>query len=252
MIPGVVAGQMRQTGNSTFAVDVAADTPYLWWRLGEVSGTALADNSGNSRPATLTGTAGTSYSLGQASLVGDTNAAILFRADSGYARSNSTFTLSLTNATFEVAFKANVSAGAGVISSLNQNASPTTATAARDRNFVLGSDGYLYFTFWDGTATRSIKSLATVNDGFRRLACTVIGTTKTEMFINGVSQGSVPYVPGASYASYLFIGLTNISDTASPIGTSAGFRGVIDEMLVFNSALSNARVLAHAQGAALA
>ena len=254
MIPGIVAGQMRQAAVSIpFADAIAADSPYLWWRMGEASGTAIGDSSGNSRVGTISGTVGTSYDLGQASLVGDGSTSIKFKDNSGYIRSNTRYTIPLTNMTYAIAFKSDVSAGVGVITHLSQNSSPDTGSGARDRGFVLGSDGKVYFTFWDGSASRRIGSLNVINDGTRHIIHAAVGGSDTELFVDGVSQGSIPYVPGASYAAYIYVARMNVADLSSPLTTtSSAFKGVLDEHLMFSSRLSSARILAHAVAAGLA
>lgn len=45
--------------------EVAADSPALYWKLQETSGTSAADASGNSRAGTYNGTGGTNYALNQ-------------------------------------------------------------------------------------------------------------------------------------------------------------------------------------------
>lgn len=231
---------------------ITSDAPYLWYRLDEVSGTTIADRSGNGRVATISGTSGTSYSLAQAGLVGDGNKAIKLLADTGYIRTVSTYSFPTTGCTLMICFQANAGAAAGVLTSWSANASPDTVTGARDRGFVLGSDGKLYFTFWDGSASRRLASLAAVNDGQPRIAHVIVGATSTRLLINGVLQQTIPYVPGLLYAGYYYIGRTNVSDQSSPINTNAGFRGVVDEAVLFTTELSDARALEHAQTAGLA
>lgn len=236
----------------SFADEITADTPYLWHRLGETTGTALADSSGNGRSATISGTSGTSYALGQAGLVGDTNKAIKLLTDSGYIRTVNTYTFPLTNFAHVIAFQANSGAPAGVLTMLNQNPAPDTGSSARDRGFVLGTDGKLYYTFWDGAASRRLSTTAAINDGQRHLAHVIVGTTTTRLLLDGVVQQTINYVPGYSAAVYLYIGRTNITDQAAPISTNAGFRGVVDENVFFTHTLTNERALAHAQAAGLA
>jgi hypothetical protein len=45
--------------------EVAADSPQIYWKLQDTSGTSAADASGNSRPGTYNGTASTNYALNQ-------------------------------------------------------------------------------------------------------------------------------------------------------------------------------------------
>lgn len=50
----------------SYDTEVAADSPQIYWKLQDTSGTSAADSSGNSRPGTYNGTATTNYALNQA------------------------------------------------------------------------------------------------------------------------------------------------------------------------------------------
>jgi hypothetical protein len=236
--------------DSSFADELAADMPYLWWRLGELSGTSLADESGNGRSATLFGSTG-QYTLGVTGLVEDSNKAIALHADAAFIRSSSTYLVGLTNKTYGIAFKSDPAAPAGVLTCLNSNSAPDTVSGARDRAFVLGSDGLLYFTFWDGSASRRLSSGLAVNDATRHLAHAVIDTTRTTLFLDGHEVSHVDYVPGYATNVYYFVGRTNITDQAAPINTNAGFRGVVDEAFIIDAALAVGRIERHAEAAGL-
>lgn len=49
----------------SYDTEVAADTPQIYWKLQEASGTAAADSSGNARPGVYNGTAAVNYALNQ-------------------------------------------------------------------------------------------------------------------------------------------------------------------------------------------
>ena len=66
--------------------EVAADTPAIYWKLQETSGTAATDSSGNARTGTYNGTPATNYALNQSvSLLGSdpTAKSVKFMRDSG-------------------------------------------------------------------------------------------------------------------------------------------------------------------------
>lgn len=65
-------------GGSQFAAEILADSPLLYWRLGESSGTVATDSSGNGRNGTYAG----SPTYSQSGLPrGDTNSSVLFEED---------------------------------------------------------------------------------------------------------------------------------------------------------------------------
>lgn len=232
-----------------FADEVAADSPFIWYRLGETSGTAIADSSGSSRNATLFGSAGTGYDLGEPSLVNDANGAIELKANTAYVRSNSTYTASLTNVTLMVAIKINSGAGAGYIAGWHSLTDPTGTGGSRDKLLYINSSGQVAAYVFNGSQ-RIITSPAAVNDGVRRLVHFAMGTTDSKLFIDGVEVASMSFVSAASYVAYLYAGMNNVSGLAG--GANAGMRGVIDEVAWFPSRLSDARILKHAQEAGLA
>lgn len=256
MIPGIVAGKAVEAIPPivTWVDAISADSPYLWWRLGESSGTAAADASGNSRPGTYNGTAGTDYDLGEAGLVGDANNAIEIKGNNGWVRSNAQHAIanSGSGATLAIAIKINSGASAGAILTKHDTATPTTASGSRDPWLYLGTDGRLRAAFWSG-AQSIITSSMTVNDGVARLIHMRIGANGTEgvqLYVNGVLDGSIGTSPTGTFSGYITAGRNNITGWGSAANAAAF--GIQDEVVVFNTRLSAARILAHAEAAGYA
>lgn len=257
MIPGIVAGRAVEAMPPlvTWADAISADSPYLWWRLGEASGTAAADASGNSRPGTYNGTATTDYDLGETGLVGDANNAIEIKTAIGYVRSNSQFAIgdSGAAATLVVAIKINNGAGAGGIMTKYSGTNPGNSGGSRDPWLYVDSSGYLRVGFWTG-ATTTITSSMQVNDGVARLIHVRIGTNGTEgveLYVNGALDGSVAAAPASTFNGYISIGRNNGTGWPGTSGAAAAL-GIYDEVVVFNSRLSPTRILAHAEAAGYA
>ena len=244
---------IASSGVAGFLAEVLADSPYLFWRNGIASGTTIPDASGNSRAATVFGTLSTDYDLGEAGLVGgDSDTAIELKNNSGYIRSASTYTFPLTNFTDMCVFQAAIGAPSGTLSQINQNSTPTLVTGARDRGFILGSNGKLCFTFWNGSTTVNVESLAVVADGTPHIAHAVATSSTVSLYIDGTLQNTAASVPAFNTGSYRYVGATNKSDAGGTYGPSANFRGIVDDSAWFNSALSAGRVLAHAQAGGFA
>lgn len=240
----------QQAPSTEFFDEVMADSPFLYYRLNEVSGTALADSSGNSRPGGISGIPGTAYDLNQAGLVNDGDKAILFKDNTGFIRTNSQFTFGLTNVTLMAAIKPNVSAPAGSVMGLYELTDPTNPSGARDRMLYINTSGELVAMVFDGASVRTVATPFTVNDGVARLIHMVIGTTQTDIYVNGTSVANMPYVAGFSYSAYLYGAMND--NSGHPGGANAGLKGVLDEFAWFASALSPSRCLAQAQAAGLA
>lgn len=258
MIPGIVAGRAVEAMPPivTWVDAISADSPYLWWRLGEASGTAAADASGNSRPGTYNGTAGVAYDLGEPSLVGDANAAIEIKTNNGWVRSNAQHAIanSGSGATLVVAIKINNGASAGAILTKHAVSNPPDVSGLREPWLYLGSDGKLRAAIWTGSAS-IITSSMVVNDGVARLIHMRIGangTEGTELYVNGVLDGSVSAAPSLTYSGYITAGRNIISSGTWAGGTDAAVLGIYDEVVVFNSRLSPTRILAHAEAGGFA
>lgn len=236
---------------ATFASEIAADSPYLWWRLGEASGTAAADSSGNGNTGAYSGTAGTSYDLGEPSLVGDANTSIEVKANTGWVRSNATHAIGNSGAgfTLAIAIKINSGAGGGAILTKHANADPTNASGNREPWLYVDTSGYLRAAFWSG-ATSTITSSVPVNDGVARMVHFRVGANGTEgaqLYINGAQDGTIAAAPSLTYSAYITAGRNN--DSGWPSGSDAAALGFLDEVVVFNTRLSPTRIAAQAAAA---
>lgn len=250
-------GGLLATGQSDFAAVVASDSPYLWWRLGEASGNTIADASGNSRGGSLAGTAGTSYDRGVAGLVGDSNLATRLKQSTGYMQSSTAYSASLmaTSKTFAIAVRIDSGAAGGTIIGLHDGGAPSGTSGSRDRMLYVNTSGKLVAGIYSA-AIRTIASAANINDGQRHLLHLAMGADNTEgseLYIDGVSVGSMPYVSNDTSGSrYLYAGLLNLSGWPNGAAAAATAFGTYDEILIFPARLSAARILAHARAGGFA
>lgn len=231
-----------------WAAAISADSPYLWWRLGEASGTAAADSSGNSRPGTYNGSSGTAYDLGESGLVGDVNTAVEIKSNAGFVRSNTSHAMGNSGVatTLALAIRVNNGASGGALLTKHDATNPTVGTGNREAWMYVGTDGYLRAGAWTGSQSVITSSMA-VNDGVRRLIHYRIGANGTDglqLFIDGALQGSLSVSPALTYNGFITVGRNNISGWTS--GSDAAALGIVDELAIFNSRLSNARIAAHA------
>lgn len=241
-------------GAITFAQAIAADSPYLWWRLGEGSGTTAADASGNARTGSYNGTAGSAYDLGEPGLVGDANTAVEIKTGAGWVMSANPHPVGNqgVGATLVIAIKINSGASAGAILTKHTTPSPIIGSGNREPWLYMASDGKLRAAVWSGVMSIITSSMA-VNDGVARLIHVRIGANDTEgveLYVNGSLDGSVSAAPALTYNGYITDGRNNVSGWTA--GADAAALGIHDEVVVFNSRISAARILAHAQAAGLA
>lgn len=204
----------------SYASEVLADAPLIYWRLGESSGTVAADTSGNGNDGTYTNgpTLGTTGLL-----VGDSNTAATFDGVDDSVQSVATFSSLLTAVTAEAMMKP------AVISN-----NPSLYGFADDiLEVTITSDGRVLAQAGAASFQSAAATIA-VGETYH-VVVTSDGATGT-IYVNGVSAATgsaVPFTPSG-------VGFWAGNDAADD-----PFGGVIDEVAFYESALSAARVLAH-------
>jgi hypothetical protein len=216
-----------------YSAAVLTDAPALYWRLGEGVGvTTAADASGNAR----TGAIGSVVVMGQVgALAGDSDTAALLSASGD---NNGLITSSYSpwgnGRTFEGwAYRNNSSTEDRIFS--GTGASPPLLSVSSgsndvtwDSDTVSGGGVVTWTNAWPGNAQWVHWAVI----------CTGAGAVTAELFINGVSKGALA-TPQAFNVPGNFI-LGGVSG-----GTTALWGGLMDEIAIYTSALSAARILAH-------
>lgn len=225
-------------GGGGYAAAVAADSPAAWYRLGDASGTTMTDSSGSSRNGTYA-----NVTLGTAGLVtGDANTAATF---------NGTTSTGIT----AYASWMNVSS-ALTVEGIVKMTSVTGAHPIIDRDHsglgrvflfrinngkleLITSGGAVGVVFCTGTTTLStgVKyHLAGTYDG-SNLRIYINGTLEKTTAASGAlnTGSSSPLTVGCSYS-----GTTSIANFSN---------GIVDEAAYYTTALSGARIAAHAAAA---
>lgn len=217
----------------TYQSEVLADSPLVYWRLGETSGTTATDASGNG----MHGTYANSPTLGVTSLlVSDaSNKAATFTSTAVVSVADTT---NLTAFTVECWYK-----GTG-----------TPNVHLADRALTTGGTGASLFTLtspgtgdaWGVvntlTGSATVQTGTTVNDGS---AHHIVLT-----FVAGAGSNNVKiYLDGVLKQSGTAGGTMDTADMPFRAGNNwGGFRpctGVLDEVAYYTTALSAARILAH-------
>lgn len=209
---------------------VLADSPRLYWRMGEASGLPQ-DTSGNALHATTT-SGSPDYSQAGA-IVGDANTAIAFDGSGpDYFQRTDNALLDLADVfTLECWVKLTAldsgSTAHGLISK------QTGAYYMR----ILSADGKLQLL--RSETTLMVSSTVGIADTttFHHCVGTKTGAT-TKLYIDGVDRtGTVTNDTCANNALALFVG--------AEVGGAEPAKATIDEVAVYPTALSAARVLAH-------
>lgn len=224
--------------NSTFTGQypsaVLADSPQAYYRMDESSGTTLHDSSGNSQNGTLNAT----FTLGQTgALANDVDTAILFNGSTGYAALPAGVTQG-ANVTLECWFKlSNTTFGTFPRVIADDNAGSTH----HGIEFCIESGGGGFFAnlgFNTSSNTVAYTGTSFTAGIWYHIAVTYDGTTCI-LYLNGVNVAS------STISKTLVAGGFVYNIARNPGDSSDFFPGTVDEVSIYNTALSGARILAH-------
>jgi len=218
---------------------VLADTPVLYWRLGEASGTAAANTA-------TTGPAGTYYSsptLGQSSALTSEVVNKSISTTASGAVTASTAVIPSTQFTIEAWVKTTSAAG-GRVFGFGSGSTTTTSTTV-DRQLYLSPTGKAVAGLRNVTLVKTVAtSPLSYNDGhWHYLATTYDGTT-LRLYVDGTQVATTTTTAATPFSGYWRAGLENLSSWPTPpSGTT--YAGGLDELAVYATALTATRIAAH-------
>lgn len=231
----IVAVPVTSAGTD-YAATVLADGPTSYWRLGETTGTTAADSAGSS-PGTIAG--GVTLGLPGA-IVGDPDTAMGFdSASRQYIKVSDTAALDFTG-DFSVEAWAKPAVLNGVGGAIVHKGGPSGYSVWQYRLSTTSGNQ------WRGTVFVGTTAIQVTAPG------TPSTTSWTHLVMTKAGNTLTLYVNGAAVASTTFSGTVNTSNGNLAIGRTGSsntdyFNGQIDEVAVYPTALSAARVLAHYQ-----
>lgn len=219
-----------------YVTAVQADAPLAWYRLGELSGITAADSSGNGHDATYTPNslgAWTGGTLGATGAVGDGNKAATFNSTTGYGQIGDVVSLRLfTQITLEAWVKTTYS-GTG-----NQPILTRWKTTGVGYSWWLGKLGS-NLEFHSSGASVSV-SMSLINDGnWHHVAAVAESGGNLILYVDGSSVGT-PVSWGSTQTGVADWRVGGNADAAGEL-----WNGSLDEVAIYGTALSAARVTAH-------
>lgn len=220
---------------SGYPAAVLADGPAVYYRLDDASG-SFTDSSGNGRTATVTGSP--TYNQPPAGTLIDGHS-VTFSGSVQYGDiGTSTFLDSLTALTVEAWVKFTSAAASNTIVGRDQT-SGSTQRGWRLRS-ATGAINWLVFGNVS-TTSATITSPATYNDGnWHHVVATAANSGSAFLYVDGAQVATAPMAFAMATSNivgeHAFIASTH---------SSVAWPGSLDEVAIYTSALSAARVLAH-------
>jgi hypothetical protein len=212
---------------------VLSQTPYLYYELGETSGTTAADSSGNGRAGTFTGTTSAATS-GVCTTASQT--ARNLDGSTGYIATPTQLTAPNTF-TVQTWFKTTTTRGGRLI---GFGSSRTGASTSSDRHVYLTTAGALIFGVQTNNNSRqTITSSTGYNDGSWHLVTASLSTAGMRLFVDGTLVASRSgTTTGLSYSGYWRVGYDSLSTSWPSAPTSAFFAGTVKDVAVYTTALT--------------
>jgi hypothetical protein len=230
--PGGPGGPGAPTVDRSYSAAVLKDAPAAYWRMGEATGTAMADASKNGNNGTYVGT----VTLGQpGALAGDKSTAAAFDGRTAGATVASSRSLQVNWITIEIWIKKTTEVGYGMYVAKNV----TGGGGVGSSWFQLlnnSSNGRLEFRVTGDPDPVLVSSTVLALNTWYYVVATYDGTT-AKLYINGKLDGTLSAVATPAQ-----------TDDPLYIGHRAdGFFNsvVLEEVAIYPSALSADRIAAH-------
>ncbi|UDY24155.1 signal peptidase I [Nocardioides sp. Kera G14] len=224
-----------------YVAAVMADKPYLFYLLDEPSGQWASDYSGNQNTGRYTSIAG--YQTAGA-LPNNTGYGVTLGSGSRIIPDGNAIS-SPASFTLEAWFKTTAKSVAPLI---GFEATKDATSFPADRQVRLEATGQISYGAWASVSQHPLTSAAKYNDGtWHHLAVAVTGSGLTEsavLYVDGkqVASGTTSWV--SSFTGWWRIGAGTVPGILS-LPTAASFNGSLDNVAIYHSALSAARIAAH-------
>ncbi len=236
---GTVSVTVAGSGAATdaYTKSVLQDGPESLWRLDEASGTSLSDYTGyddmTATSGITPGAAGAITGRTAATMSGSGTAASTIAQDGPWW-----FTVE--------AWVKTTSATGGRIVGFSGSKTGSSASNKYDRVLYMSSNGRLNFGVMQGTGKNTLTSTASYNNGAWHHVVGVVGDSGMNLYVDGARVGQRTDIHTAgSYVGYWRIGGDTLSGWTNAPATTNPVAGQIDEVAVYQSALSGDQVRAH-------
>ncbi len=225
------------TPTDTYGAAVYSDSPQLYWRLGEASGSTAQDASGNDQSGSYQAGA----TLGADGALRDNlDKAVSLSGDSQGLVTESSATSSPAQFSAELWFKTGSTSGGKLIGFGDRQ---TGNSSSYDKHIYMDNTGRLTFGVYTGGFATVTSNPGYNNDIWHHVVGTQ-GPDGMALYVDGALVGSNPTTTNQSYTGYWRVGGDNLNAWSNR-GSSDYFQGTVDEVAVYPAALSASRVQEH-------
>lgn len=201
---------------SAYRAAILADSPSSYWRLGETSGTTAVDEKG-----VANGTYSGAMTLGTSGLItGDSDKAVTLTGGSISLPAPTAWAGAGTSFTIEMWVN---------ISSYSIDLFTVGDTTNGFKIRIYGTGNTNLISYNGGTSVSTGNGV--LNTGTKGLATAVKSGSTWALYVNGVHKTSDA--------------TNNVTIPSAPILIGTSMRGIVDEVAVYNSALTSSQILAH-------
>ncbi len=230
----------RLLATSPYAQEVLTDTPIVWWRLGEAAGTTTVTDT-LTQTYILTTSRGTPTFGATGLVASEADTAMSFAdVNSGYLGSNLPPPFTTGPLSLEFTIKTSTGAAANIFTVFTSYLGYGIEISGSSHGWVCTISTPL-----GGLGTASTTSSGIVVDDGLTHHC--VATWNSAGTISVYQDGVLLGLGTNSSLSFGTdpVGQVALASVAIPAGTFTGFVGTIDEIVLYNTALSATRVLAH-------
>ena len=224
--------------NSAYAQAVSNDGAAHYWRLNDPAGSSSAiDWAGTNDLLT-----GSGVGFGAAgAIVGSSDTAATFDGTSAGGGGETTAEPGPTTFTAEAWFKTTSTAGGKI---LGFGDAQTGTSSSYDRHVYLDDAGHLTFGVYPGSV-RAVTTGGTYNDGQWHHVAAALSSAGQQLYVDGLLEGADAGTTGAqSYSGYWRVGGDNLGGWPNA-GSSQSFAGTVDDVAIYPTALSAAKIRQH-------
>lgn len=241
---GFLLNPFRFGGDVSYAAAVLSDAPRAYYRMGEASGATLVDSSGNNLDGTYTG-----VTLGVEGLVVGDTAAQLNNSITSYASVASNALFNSTHISVEALVKATTWNAYSTIACRDDGRSGSN----RQWQFRFNSGKPEVIVFNNAGTAATVTASSALATGTRYHVVFTFNNTTVRIYVNGAEVVSSAQSLLLNSAANVVLLIGNLF-TGDAVGGGThyavgNFNGVMDELAIYPTALTAARVLVHAQAA---